>query len=108
MHMATIPGDEERLVMQMGSKIRILDRSMRTVAELDEGFGSVAANEQSIFLASSRVRRISHDGTELASYVEEGRDLETLGGVARVALFHGASNTFNGATLAAVVSCLRA
>ena len=76
MHMATIPGDEERLVVQTGSKIRILDRSMRTVAELDEGFGSVAANEQSIFLASSDwCRRLSHDGTELASYVEEGRNL---------------------------------
>ena len=75
-HMAAIPGDEERLVVRLGSRTRVLDRSMRTVVELHEGLGYVAANEQSIFLASSRVRRISHDGTELASYVEEGRSFD--------------------------------
>ena len=75
LHWATIPGDEERLVVNTHTKIRILDRSMRTVAELDEDYGAHAANEQSIFVMSNQiVRRLSHDGTEL----EEGRDLGFL------------------------------
>ena len=79
LHWATIPGDEERLVVNTHTKIRILDRSMRTVAELDEDYGAHAANEQSIFVMSNQiVRRLSHDGTEVASYVEEGRDLGFL------------------------------
>ena len=50
---------------------RVLDRNMTTLDEL--GYvGSVdAADEQSLFAAGGNVRRLSHDGTELARYHEE-------------------------------------
>ena len=85
---AVITGEEERLVVRDRNMARILDRNMATVDELGQAaaralgpFGSVfAADEQSLFvtgrgsLHDDVVRRLSHDGTEMATYEEEDRE----------------------------------
>ena len=76
MRLAVIPGDEERLVVSKFQQTRVLDRTMTTVDELGPGFGSVyAANEQSLFTAGGGLRRLLHDGTAMAAYEEEEKDV---------------------------------
>ena len=83
---AVIPSDDERLVLKMGERgdctTQIIDRNMETVAsfKFDEFLsGPIAADEQSIYATvdgarrrggegRERVCRLTHDGTEVASY----------------------------------------
>ena len=72
--LAVIPGEQERLVVSMFQHARVLDRSMAMIDELQANDVN-AADEQSLFTAGRRLRRLSHDGTELATYEEEEKDL---------------------------------
>jgi hypothetical protein len=73
LQLAVIPGDEERLVVSdiFFQQTRVLDRSMAMIDELQSS-DVHAADEQSLFTVDDRLRRLSHDGTELATYEEEG------------------------------------
>ena len=72
LQLAVIPGDEERLVVSdiFFQQTRVLDRSMAMIDELQSS-DVHAADEQSLFTVDDRLRRLSHDGTELARYHEE-------------------------------------
>ena len=67
---------EGRLVVREGSKVRILDSSMRVLQTLPDIYiGSLAADDDSIFHCRndlSAFRRSSHDGTLAAEYQLEG------------------------------------
>ena len=90
--LAVIPGDDEQLVVQSDWRIEldILARNLSTVASFQCGRGSIVADEQFIYLAGDRVgevadsvtggrlRRFTHDGTEVASYEDQEKDINHL------------------------------
>ena len=75
--LAVLPGNsaiETRLVVSNTIETRILDRRMHTVRTFEEQWDGISnADAQSIFTAHHVVRRLSHDGLELASYGEEDK-----------------------------------
>ena len=76
LNMAVTPGGD-KLVVRSATTVRILARDMSSVSsfELPGGHGEIAASEQFLYIITgfNEVRRLTHDGTEVASYEDQDK-----------------------------------
>ena len=78
--MAVVPGGDEQLAVRSGPTVRTLAHDMSSGAsfEILDGPGDVAASEQFLHataLGEKRVRCLTHDGTEVASYEDPDKNI---------------------------------